>query len=28
LHERNVRAQERYFSWNRIAELYIAALAE
>jgi glycosyltransferase involved in cell wall biosynthesis len=28
LHERNVSAQERYFSWNRIAELYITALPE
>jgi glycosyltransferase involved in cell wall biosynthesis len=28
LHERNVRVHEKYFSWNRIAELYIAALAD
>jgi glycosyltransferase involved in cell wall biosynthesis len=28
LHERNLYAQENYFSWNRIAELYITALAE
>jgi glycosyltransferase involved in cell wall biosynthesis len=28
LHERNVRAYEKYFSWDRIAELYMQALAE
>jgi glycosyltransferase involved in cell wall biosynthesis len=28
LHERNVRAQERYFSWDRIAERYLEALEE
>lgn len=28
LHERNVRVHERYFSWNRIAELFVEALAE
>jgi glycosyltransferase involved in cell wall biosynthesis len=28
LHERNARVQEKYFSWSRIAELYIEALAD
>jgi glycosyltransferase involved in cell wall biosynthesis len=28
LHQRNVRAQQEYFSWNRIAKLYIEALPE
>ncbi|MGC1188527.1 MAG: glycosyltransferase [Candidatus Acidiferrales bacterium] len=28
LHERNVRAHEKYFSWSRISQLYIAVLAE
>jgi len=28
LHERNVRAHERYFSWDRIAERFIEVLAE
>jgi glycosyltransferase involved in cell wall biosynthesis len=28
LHERNLRVQEKYFSWNRISELFIEALAE
>ena len=27
LHERNVRVHERYFSWDRIAELFIESLA-
>ena len=28
LHERNLLVQEKYFSWNRIAELYIEALGK
>jgi hypothetical protein len=28
LHERSVHAQERFFSWNRIAELYMETLSE
>jgi glycosyltransferase involved in cell wall biosynthesis len=28
LHERNLLVQEKYFSWNRIAELYIGALGK
>jgi glycosyltransferase involved in cell wall biosynthesis len=28
LHERNVRAQQKYFSWSRIAKLYLEALPE
>jgi glycosyltransferase involved in cell wall biosynthesis len=28
LHERNLRVHEKYFSWSRIAELYMEALAD
>lgn len=28
LHERNLRLQQNYFSWNRIAERYLAALSQ
>ena len=28
LHERNLRLQQNYFSWNRIAEQYVAALSQ
>ena len=28
LHERNVSVHQKYFSWNRIAELYVEALAD
>lgn len=28
LHERNLQAQKKYFSWSRIAEQYLGALAE